>query len=51
MQILGHARISVTLEIYTHENREAQREALGRIRAIVKTCGWAGVRLSVGAVG
>jgi hypothetical protein len=22
---------SVTLEIYTHENREAQREALGRI--------------------
>jgi integrase len=29
--ILGHSRMAVTLEIYTHEDREAQREALGRI--------------------
>ena len=29
--ILGHSRLAVTLEIYTHEDREAQREALGRI--------------------
>lgn len=29
--ILGHSRLAVTLEIYTHEDRAAQREALGRI--------------------
>jgi integrase len=29
--ILGHSRLAVTLEIYTHEDRQAQREALGRI--------------------
>jgi integrase len=29
--ILGHARMAVTLEIYTHEDREAQREALSKI--------------------
>jgi integrase len=29
--ILGHSRLSVTLEIYTHEDRQGQREALGRI--------------------
>jgi integrase len=29
--IVGHSRLAVTLEIYTHEDRQAQREALGRI--------------------
>ena len=29
--ILGHSRLAVTLEIHTHEDRQAQREALGRI--------------------
>jgi len=26
--ILGHSRLAVTLEIYTHGDRQAQREAL-----------------------
>ena len=29
--ILGHWRLAVTLEIYTHEERQTQRDALGRI--------------------
>jgi hypothetical protein len=29
--MLGHSRLAVTLEIYTHEDRQAQREALGKI--------------------
>ena len=29
--ILGHSRLAVTLEIYSHEDREARREALTRI--------------------
>ena len=29
--IPGHSRLAVTLEIYTHEDRQAQRDALGRI--------------------
>ena len=29
--ILGHSRLAVTLEIYTHEDRQAQRDALGLI--------------------
>jgi hypothetical protein len=29
--ILGHFRLAVTLEIYSHEDRQAQRETLGRI--------------------
>jgi integrase len=29
--ILGHSRLAITLEIYTHEDRLAQRQALGRI--------------------
>jgi len=31
--ILGHSRLAVTLEIYSHEDRQAQRDALGRISA------------------
>jgi integrase len=31
--ILGHSRLAVTLEICTHEDRQAQRDALGRISA------------------
>ena len=27
--ILGHSRLAVTLEIYSHENKQAHREALG----------------------
>ncbi|GAA2375705.1 hypothetical protein GCM10010404_34270 [Nonomuraea africana] len=30
-EILGHARISVTMEIYTHGDQESHREAIGRI--------------------
>jgi len=29
--ILGHSRLAVTPEIYTHEDSRAQREALGKI--------------------
>jgi integrase len=29
--ILGHSRLAVTLEIYTHEDRQAQRDALRKI--------------------
>ena len=29
--IFGHSRLAVTLEIYTHEDRQAQRDALSRI--------------------
>ena len=29
--ILGHSRLAVTLEIYTHEDRQAQRDVLGQI--------------------
>jgi integrase len=29
--ILGHSRLAVTLEIYSHEDKDAQREALGKI--------------------
>jgi integrase len=29
--ILGHSRMTVTLEIYTHEDKQAQRDALGKI--------------------
>jgi integrase len=29
--ILGHSRLAITLEIYTHEDRQAHRDALGRI--------------------
>jgi integrase len=29
--ILGHSRLAVTLEIYTHEDRQAQRDALKKI--------------------
>jgi integrase len=31
--ILGHSRLAVTLEIYTHEDRQAQHEALGKLSA------------------
>jgi integrase len=29
--IFGHSRLAVTLEICTHEDREGQRDALGKI--------------------
>jgi integrase len=31
MEILGHSRISVTMEIYTHGDEETQRQGLGRL--------------------
>jgi integrase len=34
--ILGHSRLAVTLEIYTHEDRQAQREALGKISDVLR---------------
>ena len=33
--ILGHSRLAVTLEVYTHQDLEAQREALGRISTVL----------------
>jgi integrase len=33
--ILGHSRLAVTLEIYTHEDRQAQRQALGRLSEVL----------------
>jgi len=29
--ILGHSRLAVTLEIYSHEDKQAHRAALGKI--------------------
>lgn len=29
--IQGHARMAITLDIYTHEDREAQRQALTKL--------------------
>jgi integrase len=37
--ILGHSRLSVTLEIYTHEDRQGQRDALGRISEALRASG------------
>jgi integrase len=34
--ILGHSRLAVTLEIYTHEDRQAQRAALGKIGDVLR---------------
>jgi integrase len=34
--ILGHSRLAVTLEIYTHEDGEGQRDALGKINDELK---------------
>ena len=33
--ILGHSRLAITLEIYTHEDRQAQREALAKISDVL----------------
>ena len=35
--ILGHSRLAVTLEIYTHEDRQAQREALRKVSDALRT--------------
>ena len=40
--ILGHSRLAVTLEIYTHEDRQAQRQALGKIGNALRGEGKAG---------
>jgi integrase len=40
--ILGHSRLAVTLEIYTHEDRQAQREALGKISDVLRCDGQEG---------
>ncbi|MGN6171759.1 MAG: tyrosine-type recombinase/integrase [Streptosporangiaceae bacterium] len=34
--ILGHSSLTLTLEIYTHEDRQAQREALGKISDVLR---------------
>ncbi len=34
--ILGHSRLAVTLEIYTHEDRQAHRDALGKISDVLR---------------
>ena len=40
--ILGHSRLAVTLEIYTHEDRRAHREALGKISDALRRDGQSG---------
>jgi len=40
--ILGHSRLALTLEIYTHEDRQAQREALGKISDVLRRDGQPG---------
>lgn len=42
MVILGHSRISVTLEIYTHVDEEGRRDAVGRIDRLLSHPGPAG---------
>ena len=37
--ILGHSRLAVTLEIYAHENRQAQREAPGKLSDALRNDG------------
>jgi len=37
--ILGHSRLAVTQEIYTHEDREAQRDALRKLSAALRADG------------
>lgn len=39
--ILGHSRLAVTLEIYTHQDRQAQRDALKKISEALKGDGQA----------
>ena len=45
--ILGHSRLAVTLEIYTHEDRQAQRDALGRINDALGHSDGTGRRIGV----
>jgi integrase len=37
--ILGHSRLAVTLEIYTHADEHAQREALTRLHDLFDRAG------------
>ena len=37
--ILGHSRLAVTLEIYTHEDRQAQLDALTKISDALRGSG------------
>jgi hypothetical protein len=39
MVILGHSRISVTLEIYSHVDEESRRDAVGRLDQIAVSAG------------
>ena len=53
--ILGHSRLAVTQEIYTHEDRQAQHDALSKISAALRNEGQAapvnpGQRVSIEGV-
>jgi integrase len=37
MEILGHSRIAVTLEVYTAADRDSRREAIGRIAQLFES--------------
>jgi integrase len=37
MDILGHSRIAVTLEVYTDGDQDSRREAIGRIIQLFET--------------
>ena len=34
MEILGHSRIAVTMEVHTGADNASRREAIGRLRAL-----------------
>ncbi len=34
MEILGHSRISITMEIYTHGDGESRTEAIRRVNGL-----------------
>jgi hypothetical protein len=38
MDILGHSRIAVTLEVYTVGDRDSRRDAIGRIAQLFESC-------------
>jgi integrase len=37
--ILGHSRLAVTLEVYSHEDKQASRDALTKISHILRGTG------------
>lgn len=36
MEILGHSQISITMDVYTHEVQDTQREAMSRMDRLLR---------------